>query len=125
MGVYHCDCGKTLCGETFPCPKCGYGGGDGNTLCEGCADMHCASPEDQEKGAVLSDLALIKHIVEWGFYKGTSKHDRDFTLQSASIRACLKKLVSDPDGCFKALLDEDKAKKPAKRRKKGKGGVVA
>lgn len=38
MGVYECEsCGYKMCGETFGCMICGYAQGDGNVLCDGCA----------------------------------------------------------------------------------------
>ncbi|GFH46446.1 hypothetical protein CTEN210_02920 [Chaetoceros tenuissimus] len=39
MGIYECnECGKQMCGISFWCEKCKFGYGDGNILCEECAN---------------------------------------------------------------------------------------
>ncbi|KAJ1461057.1 hypothetical protein M885DRAFT_612227 [Pelagophyceae sp. CCMP2097] len=109
MGVYHCNCGETLCGETFECQTCGYGGGDGNTLCDSCADGHCAAPAVQEEARMQADISLLEHVLQSGVYKDTGKHDREFQIQSASMRAILTRLTKDPKGftAFVKNLDVD------------------
>jgi hypothetical protein len=38
MGIYECvNCGEVMDGESFWCEGCGFGEGDGNILCDGCA----------------------------------------------------------------------------------------
>ena len=106
-----------MCGETFACEKCGFGDGDGNTLCNGCADVHCDDINIKDDAMVHKDAALIKQMLEGGVYSGTSKHDREKTIQSSTMRAILERLIENPDG-VKDLLDmadDEATKKPAKR----------
>ena len=96
MGVYHCDCGETLCGETFECETCGAGGGDGTVFCESCADGHCDDESTKEQSKVYSDVGLLRQLVSYGVYTGTSKHDREKSVQSKTIGTILNRLIADP-----------------------------
>mmetsp|Transcript_19142 Transcript_19142/g.49424 ORF Transcript_19142/g.49424 Transcript_19142/m.49424 type:complete len:122 (+) Transcript_19142:34-399(+) len=105
MGVYHCECGETLRGESFSCEDCGFGEGDGTILCEDCAECHCDQPADKDATMMKNDLGLISHMLDLGVYTGNSKHDREKTIQSETLRGMLKCLVADPTG-FKERFDE-------------------
>ncbi|KAL7538943.1 hypothetical protein ACHAXR_009588 [Thalassiosira sp. AJA248-18] len=48
MGVYECNkCGEVMCGESFSCQQCHFGEGDGNILCDGCANAGCCDKCDE------------------------------------------------------------------------------
>ncbi|KAJ3067421.1 hypothetical protein HDU98_009360 [Podochytrium sp. JEL0797] len=74
MGIYHCDCGETLCSESFSCKECGCNAGDGTILCEDCAENHCK--KDAEK--------------TYGMYFDNGKHDRPRVVQDPVLRKLLE-----------------------------------
>ena len=121
MGVYHCDCGETLYGETFECETCGRGDGDDGTIfCEDCAAVCCAPKEDQDRHDVGKDLALLAAQLRCGgVYTDSSQHAREKTIHSDLIDGILQKVIADPTGVA-ALLDEAEQQRPSKKSKKKK-----
>ena len=115
MGIYHCDCGETLCGESFECEECGRGGGDGTIFCSDCAAACCAPAEEKDSHLIGKDVALLRQCL-WGVLTEQSKHAREKSIQSDMITRIIKKVIADPTGVA-ALLDESE-KRPSKKLKK-------
>mmetsp|Transcript_21819 Transcript_21819/g.36443 ORF Transcript_21819/g.36443 Transcript_21819/m.36443 type:complete len:135 (+) Transcript_21819:122-526(+) len=122
MGVYHCECGETMCGESFDCEECGFGDGDGNNLCQICAECHCADAETKETAMKRKDIDLIDTMLRSGVYEDQGKHSRERTIQSKTFRDILERLTRDPS-LVVALIEkiDDESKRATKRLKKTVG----
>jgi hypothetical protein len=58
MGIYECvNCGEVMDGESFWCEGCGFGEGDGNILCDGCA------PKVVVANAVKASVCTVRRVV--------------------------------------------------------------
>ena len=126
MGVYHCDCGVTLWGESFECEGCGRGGGDGTILCQLCAEACCADAETKNNLKTGNDLKLLEQCLRKGIWTSPNSKYGDFeakTIQSDRIKRILEKVIADPTGVA-ALLDESE-KRPGKKPKKARRPAAA
>ena len=118
MGIHHCDCGATLCGESFSCETCGCGDGDGTMLCDTCAEIHCASDADREQANIDTDTELLTNLSSWGgVYTDNGKHARQKSLQSTTVQEILKLIVKNPERLQELLprIREVFSKKGVKR----------
>lgn len=99
MGVYHCDvCNETMCGISYSCEICDYAGGDGNTLCEKHAELHCKSEAEKEQGNIPADIELLEQLsCDWGgVYTDNDKYAREKSMKSNTVKEILKLIVNNP-----------------------------
>ena len=86
-----------MCGETFWCETCHYGEGDGNYLCEGCAELCCKNEAVQEQGNIHADTSLLYNLTTGcGVYTDVGKFARVKNLQSTTVKKILNLIVKNP-----------------------------
>jgi len=97
MGVYHCDvCNETMCGISYSCEICDYAGGDGNTLCEKHAELHCKTEAEKEQGNIPADVELLSMLTWGGVYTDNDKFAREKSIKSNTVKEILKLIVNNP-----------------------------
>jgi len=85
-----------MCGISYSCEICDYAGGDGNTLCEKHAELHCKTEAEKEQGNIPADMELLSMLTWGGLYTDNDKFAREKSIKSNTVKEILKLIVNNP-----------------------------